>query len=214
MSGFNRKRALNTLNKQRNRLMKKGAAIEDLQTYFSIPNTQKFGDIKDNKKLKAILDHVQKQPTVTVKNNHIYPVKYIKNHDIWFKPEKNLLTGRIEKPAPYRSNYSAALKSNLMKDKNKKTLLARKANFDNETINRYLKALDMSGLTDLSEALSGLEPDDFWEFIEKGKGIVEYNDVIRYKTNEEGEVQQIDIEQEKIESLQRLYDQFLKPRRK
>ena len=181
------------LNKQRNRLKKKGASPVEMQQYFGLPNAVKFGDLDDHK-LKSISDLVKSRPVVTVLEGHIYPTKYIRHHNEWFKGNTT----------PKVSDFYRSLLSPLMKDKNIKSVRARKAEFDQKVRGNYIAAIEDLGLSHAADVLSKMPDKDFWKFVQASGGAIGYEVFVTTNLDEGQSHTRDSIRQASIDSLNSL----------
>lgn len=200
MPNIDRTAARNRLNKQRARLKAKGASPTEIEDYFGVKNSVKFGNLTDES-LKSVIDHVNKQPTVTVKNGFIYPLRYIKAHQVWFGTSANMIQG-----------YKGTLRSNLFKDGTLAETRKRRKEIDKRYKESVLNALEEIGLDDLAKKLKRLSMKDFNEFMGRAGGIVDPGELFSW-TMSDGEMveetQALDDYRERVTSL---YNNFRRNR--
>lgn len=206
MGDLNRRKILSALNKQRNRLRKKGAAPTEISAYFGYPEDKPFSKIDDDYRLKAFYDEYKNKPIVKVDNGAILPEKYIRYHDYWFKNGST----------PRKTSYKSAMESNFMSAKDKKDLQRRKREFDLLTKQRYIDAVYIAGGSKrVANGIKRMSTDNFWKFVKESGGLLSYE--VFVVTDGEGNLISDDIQKSvdknRIESLEELYDKFIKKRR-
>lgn len=214
MPNVERQRMLNTLNKQKQRLMKKGASPDDIRAYFGVDLSVPFSKLSPTQ-LKATRDRVKAQPKVTVRNNTLLPVKYVQNHDLWYGTTTD--SGKRVPTVAYKTSYKSALDSNLLHYSDKKSLMERKKSFDMQSRELYTSAIEELGLDDIANELSKMDSKDFWKFVSSGKGIIDFAEVIYFVDTETKELIEDNIDEEiakdKRGEIERVYQAY-KNRRK
>lgn len=168
---FDRDKARNRLNKQRARLKQRNAAPAEIRAYLGVPNTVKFGNLSDEA-LASLIQRLDEQPPVTVINNIIYPIRYVK---------ATAYVNRHKSSYPLVSSYEKAMKTSWMKqdktlkesyDRAKALELQRKKNYADML--RGISPL----LNDIANKIEKLSPDKFAEFLRTNYGVLGYNELI------------------------------------
>lgn len=159
MADFNRKKARNTLNKQRRRFEERGASPSEIADYFGVPYATQFGKLSDTD-LKILSDKVAKMPQVKVMNDgRILPTRYINSFNEWFSAES------LKERPPMRSGLASAMASNFMtQDRVLKDTKKRKLAVTKKAQKAFSLGLKEIGVEkNIVDSISKLKPDDFWK---------------------------------------------------
>lgn len=162
-----RKRMIERIRRQRNRLVNKGAYSTEVYDYMGIPSKQKIGKLS-NAELEKITERLNKAPRVTVINGNIYPIDYISRFDVWFKGEQQ----------PLKKGFKSSMSSRLMTEyKNKNELIKAKREFDKMRQKQYAQQLvDYFGNNGEAWAkrIERMSSSKFKEFLERSQGILDF----------------------------------------
>lgn len=162
-----RKRMIERIRRQRNRLVNKGAYSSEIYDYMGIPSKQKIGKLTDTE-LEKITNKLNNAPRVTVINGNIYPIEYISRFDVWFKGEQQ----------PLKKGFKQAMSSRLMTEyKNKNELIKAKRDFDKMRQKQYAEQLvtyfGNSGEV-WEKKIERMSTNKFKEFLERSQGILDF----------------------------------------
>lgn len=196
-------REVKRLERQRQRLKRQGASPSDLYQYFGITQSTSFRKLND-RQFRTVVDNYNKQPAVTVRGNHIYPTRYVRNFNAWFGTNTT---------QPMRQGYARALQSNFMNDRNLNQLRKRKKTALQAAVNNYADAVENLGDKQLAKKIRKMDNKNFWDFVNGSHGAMSFNNIV-YRDKYSQDSQENDFfDEDTIRTLNELYDDFNGERR-
>lgn len=162
-----RKKMIERIRRQKNRLISKGAYSSEIYDYMGIPSKQKIGKLTDTE-LEKITNKLNNAPRVTVINGNIYPIDYLSRFDVWFKGQQQ----------PLKKGFKSSMSSRLMTEyKNKNELIKAKKEFDKMRQNQYAEQLinyfGNSGEV-WGKKIRRMSAEKFKKFLEISQGILDF----------------------------------------
>lgn len=161
---LNRNRMLKTLSNKRQRLIKKGAKPEEIESFFGVGLGTKFGDLS-NSRLSLILNKTQEYK-VSVVNGNILPEKYIRARKHINKDLSNLTT-----------TYKNSLKSTFLRDRNIKETRKRLKEHSKNAKQNYIKNIENYLDNDTLNDLKKMSDKDFYKMIKNSNGLIDFSRV-------------------------------------